>query len=67
MLSHLRNIILFGEDNIAQDYKNSPVIANLADKADSTIGDVIHAINDLQTYLYNKKDTAIARKILPNG
>ena len=67
MLSHLRNIILFGEDNIAQDYKNSPVITDLATKADGVIGDVVHAINDLQVYLYDKKDNAIARKILPNG
>ncbi|KRL63630.1 helicase C-terminal domain-containing protein [Lactobacillus psittaci] len=67
MLSHLRNMLLYAEDNFYSHYKEDSQIKDLIDKADPEITEMVHSINAIQTYLYEQRHHALSKKLLANN
>lgn len=67
VLSHLRNLLYFGDDCIKNQYGDDVQLNFLLKNLDPEILELIQAINELQKSLYKHKDMAINKSLLANG
>ena len=68
VLNHLKNILYYGDSGLIQSQITENVELNfLFNKLDSQILDLIYTINDLQKFLYSKKDQAVNKNVLASG
>lgn len=66
-LSHLRNLLFYADDSVANQFGDNISLNLLLKKADPQILKLIYTINDLQRDLYQKKGAAVNHNILANG
>ncbi|WP_297818978.1 exonuclease domain-containing protein, partial [uncultured Lactobacillus sp.] len=62
MCSHLRNILYYADNSANERFGNDQEFAPLMDKLEGQITDLIHAINQVQKRLYNRKNLAVSRE-----
>ena len=61
MVSHLRNLLLFGEYSVKEKFGNQQEFGLILDQLEKEIADLIHAINYVQEDLYQKLDRASSK------
>ncbi len=67
MLSHLRHLLYFNDDDFSSKYSDDADLVFLLQQLEKKIIDLIHAINDLQRQLYAQKGRSVETTIRPNG
>lgn len=67
IISHLRNLLYYVDDNVQGQFADDIQLGFLLKKLDPATLELISLINDLQKMLYNHKDQAISKNLLPNG
>lgn len=60
--THLKNLLLFADKSVKNEFSQNKQIVFLLEKLDKEIDDLIHAINNLQRELYKQKDKALTKE-----
>lgn len=66
-ISHIRNLLYYGENNIQSLFSEDVDLNFLLNKLESESLNLIYKINDLQENLYNQRPYAVGEVKLPNG
>lgn len=62
MLSHLRNLLYYADNSAKERFGNDQEFAPIMDQLEGQITNLIHAINQVQKSLYNRRNFAISKE-----
>lgn len=61
MISHLRNLLLFGEYSVKEKYGNQQEFGLILERLEKEISNLIHSINNIQENLYQRLSKATSK------
>ncbi|MFK3587164.1 exonuclease domain-containing protein [Lactobacillus sp. 23-2] len=66
MVSHLRNLLYFTDNNLAKESEENVQLKLLLELLDEESLDLIRTLNRMQKLVYSRKDKALGQRTLPN-